>query len=332
MKNRIAISIGDYNGIGPELILKSIREYPDDRDTQFLIYAPASVMAYYAQISGYQAEAAIIRDEKLLPDSGHVIIDTFDKDISPQPGNIDAAAGETALRSIEMAVSAVTRHTADAIVTAPISKESIQLAGSPHPGHTEFLSELTNTPDFTMMLVSGKLRVALASSHIPLSEVAQTITKDVLRKKIDVVRKSLIDDFGISDPVIAIFGLNPHAGDGGVLGSEETDIIIPLIKELNMSGYNCRGPFPADGWFGARGYDDCDAVLAMYHDQGLAPFKALSFGTGINFTAGLPIIRTSPDHGTAFAIAGKNIANTDSMLEAIKLAIILGQKRRKTHN
>jgi len=329
MKHRIAISVGDMNGIGPELILKSILAYQSDSSFQFIIYSPATVFRFYEDLFKVSTNFLVVNNDNNLPENGAVIVDKRSEEIVPKPGSLSSYAGEVALKSISEAVRSVQDGKTQSLVTAPISKEAVQLAGSNHPGHTEFLSELTGNSTFTMMLVSDNVRVALVTSHIPLNQVSASITTESIIEKTRIVHQSLKNDFGINKPKIAILGLNPHAGDGGVLGSEETKIIMPAIKELINSGIPCFGPFAADGWFGMQKYNEFDAVMAMYHDQGLAPFKALTFGKGVNFTAGLPIIRTSPDHGTAYDIAGKYQASIESMLEAIKLATILGQKKKE---
>jgi 4-hydroxythreonine-4-phosphate dehydrogenase len=328
MKHRIAISVGDINGIGPELILKSVQAYHSDPSIQFVIYAPESVIRFYNEMYGMNIKFHVVTNDDLIPDAGATIVDNANIAVTPRPGEISKIAGEVALDSIKQAVESVQKGYTSSLTTSPISKESIQLAGSSHPGHTEYLSELTGNSKFTMMLVSEAIRVALVTSHIPLRKVSESITKNIISEKISIVNQSLLNDFGIQNPKIAVLGLNPHAGDGGVLGMEEVEVISPVIRELNKAGINCDGPYAADGWFGMGKYHEFDAVIAMYHDQGLAPFKALTFGKGVNYSAGLPIIRTSPDHGTAFEISGKYLANNDSMLEAIKLAIILGQKRK----
>jgi 4-hydroxythreonine-4-phosphate dehydrogenase len=209
------------------------------------------------------------------------------------------------------------------MVTLPISKEAINLTDYKIPGHTEFLATKTNTASVLMMLVNGDLRVALTTVHIPISDVAHTITKKLIIEKATILNNSLKSDFSISNPKIAVLGLNPHAGDGGVIGKEEIEIIQPAIKELQEQGVLASGPYPADGFFGQKRHLQYDAILAMYHDQGLAPFKLISFGKGVNFTAGLPIIRTSPDHGTAFDIANKGVADPSSFLQAYQLAVEL---------
>jgi 4-hydroxythreonine-4-phosphate dehydrogenase len=244
---------------------------------------------------------------------------------------LSANAGSAAMIALETAIRLCMNNKCYALVTAPISKEAISMAGYSVPGHTEFLAQQTTADDVVMMLVSGKLRVALVSTHVPLKDVAAYISTKKIISKTKILHQSLISDFGIRSPRIAVLGLNPHAGDGGVLGLEEIEIIEPSVQFLREIGFKADGPFPADGFFGSRLNNTYDAILAMYHDQGLVPFKTLSFGKGVNFTAGLPIIRTSPDHGTAFSIAGKNIADEKSFLEAYKLAAIMAMKRISIH-
>jgi len=215
------------------------------------------------------------------------------------------------------------------MVTAPISKEAIGLAGYRFPGHTEFIAELCGSAPHIMLLVSGELRVGLVTGHLPVRKVTAAVTMDRVADRLRVFRDSLAADFGIEHPRIAVLGLNPHAGDGGVLGGEEEAVIRPAMERSRgfAPSVDCFGPFAADGFFGNRSYLECDGVLAMYHDQGLAPFKAITFGSGVNFTAGLPIVRTSPDHGTAFDIAGMNLARPDSMRTALLLAAEISQTR-----
>lgn len=325
MRNRILLTLGDPNGVGPELLLKTLVTSKDS-GTQFILIGPKSVFDYYAKRMNIQLDIPSIGSVDDIPMQGNVILDQFDFAFEPHPGKISTKAGQISMMALEHAMELTSTGAANALVTAPISKESIHMAGYSFPGHTEFLAERTNCHDYTMMLVSGGLRVGLLTSHIPLRIVPKMITEESIIRKATIIRNSLINDFSISKPKIAVLGLNPHAGDGGVLGSEENEIIEPAIMFLKQQ-MTIEGPFAADGWFGNQQFDEFDAVLAMYHDQGLAPFKAISFGRGVNFTAGLPIIRTSPDHGTAFGIAGKNIAKTDSMNEAIKLAVQLNNKR-----
>ncbi len=325
---RIAISVGDFNGIGPEIILKTLSDLdlsastpvvvsPKKVITSVLSYLPNKLEVNYTdKLSGLQ--------------SGTINVLSFAvADLKITPGIQSAQSGKTAMQSIEQCISLCMDDGVDAMVTAPISKEAVNLAGYEIPGHTEFLASQTDSDSVLMMLVSGDLRVALATTHIPVRNVSKAITPDIIREKVDLLSSSLIHDFGITHPKIAVFGLNPHAGDGGVIGMEEIDTITPTLKKIRKERQDItlHGPFPADGFFWQQLHKHHDAILAMYHDQGLAPFKLLSFGKGVNFTAGLPIIRTSPDHGTAFDIAGKGVANPSSFKEAYKLAVELANKR-----
>ncbi len=328
MQASIAVTLGDMNGIGPELLLKTADLLDSNSGIRCIYIAPYSVLSHYSGKFGNELKLPIVTElNQIRSTTRHIVFDPFGQDYVPIPGKISTLAGSLSISALDVAIDLVTNGFANAIVTAPISKESIHMAGFNFPGHTEYLAHKTNTTDITMMLVSGSLRVGLLTTHIPLTKVAENITESNILHRVRSIHHSLINDFGIPRPRIAVLGLNPHAGDGGVLGSEEIEVIEPSISKLNQEGIQCYGPFPADGWFGMQQYENFDAVLAMYHDQGLAPFKALSFGRGVNFTAGLPIIRTSPDHGTAFAIAGENKAKTDSMIQAINLAYTLIKKR-----
>jgi 4-hydroxythreonine-4-phosphate dehydrogenase len=328
MKASIAVSIGDMNGIGPEILIKSVLQFDAKRGSRLILVAPESILNFYGERIGVKLQFPVVtHPDQIDSIMGHLVFDPFTKVFSPSPGKVSSKAGQLAMEALDMATDLVIKKTAHALVTAPISKESIHMAGYQFPGHTEYLAHRTNTSEITMMLVSGSLRVGLLTTHIPLSKVVDHVTESNILRHVRTIHQSLIHDFGILRPHIAVLGLNPHAGDGGVLGTEEIEFIEPAISKLNQEGIICAGPFPADGWFGTQQYEKYDAVLAMYHDQGLGPFKALSFGRGVNFTAGLPIIRTSPDHGTAFAIAGQNKARTDSMIEAIHLADSLITKR-----
>jgi 4-hydroxythreonine-4-phosphate dehydrogenase len=327
MYSSIVVTLGDMNGIGPELLLKVLHSELLPPDCRMIIIAPETVLRYYGERFNLPVNVPVISSREFLPQTGHVVYDSFTEVYHPVPGKISAKAGSLSILALDIALELISEGFAHGLVTAPISKEAIHMAGYSFPGHTEYLSEKTASKEVTMMLVSGGLRVALVSAHVPLSMVPMYITSEHIYRKLVSVYNSLKTDFGIEKPTIAVLGLNPHAGDGGVLGTEENEYIEPAIAMANQQGISCSGPFPADGWFGMQQYEHFDAVLAMYHDQGLAPFKALSFGRGVNFSAGLPIIRTSPDHGTAFAIAGQNLANTDSIIEALKLSFSLTQKR-----
>jgi 4-hydroxythreonine-4-phosphate dehydrogenase len=317
MKVTIALTPGDYNSIGPEVLLKSIAELKESR---FILVSPPEWIDEYASRTGLPNPFSQPFTDKT--DLGYWW-PSNQTSITPniQLGSICENCGILSMQCVDHAISLCLREQAHAMVTGPISKEAIALGGYDFPGHTEFLAFKTLTDAYTMMLVRNNLRVGLVTTHIPVSRIAQELNQDKIVEKLTIMNKALIQRFIIKEPRIAVLALNPHGGDGGIMGTEEISIIRPAIQQALANGILCEGPFPADGWFGSGQRNEYDAVLAMYHDQGLAPFKALSFGGGVNFTAGLPIIRTSPDHGTAFGLAGKNSADSSSMKEAIQLAI-----------
>jgi 4-hydroxythreonine-4-phosphate dehydrogenase len=303
----IGITCGDPNGIGPEIIAAT--------ETATLADATVTVYADPYVFEAYNLDLPdIIRLKNVAPG------------FKVQPGKCTAEGGRYAMLSLEAAVKDAKNGVINAIVTAPISKEAVNMAGWSIPGHTEWLAEQFNA-EVLMILASPKLRVGLVTGHMPLHAVASRITQENVINTVQKMQKALRRDFQIKRPSVAVLGLNPHAGDGGVLGTEERDIITPAITKLNESGLLCSGPFAADGFFGNRMYEKYDGIVAMYHDQGLAPFKALSFGEGVNVTAGLPIVRTSPDHGTAFAIAGRKQADSSSFKAALQLAYTLCKNR-----
>lgn len=329
---KIAISIGDMNGIGPEVILKALRDLQTSMEFTPVVLGSHRILEYYLQTLDFNIEwNNVSGSDQIIENQINVLECLNDISYSISPGKIQSDAGSAAMHAVETGIQLCTHGIVDALVTAPISKEAIQKAGYPYPGHTEFLADKTNTHDFVMMLVNDNLRVGLVTIHIPVSEISRQVTKSAILKKLGIINKSLLVDFGIDSPKIAVLGLNPHAGDGGVIGHEEIEIIRPAIEKANSSNIKADGPFPADGFFGNRLYKKYDAILSMYHDQGLVAFKALSFNAGVNFTAGLPIIRTSPDHGTAFSIAGKNQADHHSFIKALKLAVELSHKRQKAY-
>ncbi|MDR9414842.1 MAG: 4-hydroxythreonine-4-phosphate dehydrogenase PdxA [Gracilimonas sp.] len=328
---RISISIGDYKGIGPEVILKTLADKVLISHSTPIILAPKSILEQYTLDLFTTLSCHFPNNSSDIKDGIVNVLDleTTLKDSDFEEKEKEHHSGKFAMKSIEAGIRLCMNNNAHALVTAPISKEAVNIAGYKIPGHTEFLASKTNTNEVLMMLVSGDLRVSLVTTHIPIRKVAQTISPELIEKKFQILAQSLKSDFGIERPKVAIFGLNPHAGDGGVIGLEEKNMITPLIQSLKKRypEVEVNGPFPADGFFGQQLHKQYDAILAMYHDQGLAPFKLLSFGKGVNFTAGLPIIRTSPDHGTAFDIAGKGIANPSSFKEAYSLAVKLAKQR-----
>lgn len=326
MKPTIAITIGDFNGVGPEIILKAL-SHVDLTISTPLILAPKEVLDFYARKLSLKVELNICSYLDEI-DTSYINLLNFETDtLDINPGFQTEQSGLISMNSIELGIELTKAEISQALVTAPISKEAVNLAGFKIPGHTEFLAEKTDTESVLMMLVNDGLRVALTTAHVPISKVSSAITESLILEKLGLLHKSLKKDFNITDPKIAVLGLNPHAGDGGVIGSEEIDTIVPALEKASQSGLYAAGPFPADGFFGQKLYKSYDAILAMYHDQGLAPFKLLSFGSGVNFTAGLPIIRTSPDHGTAFDIAGFGKADESSFVQAYELAVDLANRR-----
>ena len=328
MPVKIAISIGDINGIGPEVVLKSLSK-TDISNITPVILSNRKVVEYYSDLSGLKLPFQFIEQADQLENGSINVLDCYEQvEVDIQPGKLTLKNGKLAMMAVAKGIDLCQSGLTDALVTAPISKEAINRAGYEVPGHTEFLAEKTGTDEFMMMLVNEGLRVGLVSIHVPIAKVASLITQASVFKNISVMHHSLVRDFNIVAPHIAVLGLNPHAGDGGIIGNEEIEIIEPAIHRAKSNGMNVTGPHPADGFFGNQKFKNCDGILAMYHDQGLIPFKTLSFGAGINFTAGLPLIRTSPDHGTAFDIAGKNQADPSSFTAAFKLAEELAQNRK----
>ncbi|MEX0944266.1 MAG: 4-hydroxythreonine-4-phosphate dehydrogenase PdxA [Balneolaceae bacterium] len=323
----IAISMGDYNGIGPEVSLKSLNKIDLSLSTPVWIGSTHVFEQIRNQVK-LKHPYEYIRSEDELK-TGQVNVLEVDRAVEPMivAGRLSAEAGRLSMISVEKGIDLCLSNLCNALVTAPISKEAISKAGYTVPGHTEFLSEKTNTKSVMMILTSDVLRVGLSTIHIPVRNISKWITADRLLDQIIILHNSLVNDFGLSDPRIAVLGLNPHAGDGGVIGDEEVLYIKPAIQAANDHNYRVKGPYPADGYFASGSYKNFDMTLAMYHDQGLIPFKTLSFGKGVNFTAGLPIIRTSPDHGTAFDIAGKNCADENSFIEAYRLAVNMVNNR-----
>ena len=327
----IGITLGDYNGIGPEVILKVLHSNQLNRICTPVVYGSMRIFNRYRnllEMKDWNLFGAQ-KIDMINPKMTNVITCWQDPQEDIQPGKVTPEAGKGAFESLKRAVEDLEEGRLDAIVTAPINKNNIQNEEFNFPGHTEYLAESFGVQEPLMFMVSDILRVGVVTGHIPLNEVASHITKEKITARLQAMLKSLRGDFGIRKPRIAVLGLNPHAGESGLLGSEENDIIEPLIKEMRAKGQLVYGPYPADGFFAAQSYRKYDAVLAMYHDQGLTPFKTIAFNDGVNFTAGLPIVRTSPDHGTAYDIAGKNLADETSMRQAIFTAIDIVRQRKE---
>ena len=325
----IGITPGDFNGVGPELILKT---FTDPRILKVcipVIYGNYKLFARYKKLLNYTEELNLhsIRSIKEVQPKKVNLMVCWEEDYEITPGAPTKESGKAAFIALEKAVADALSGSIQGLVTAPIDKKNIQQEGFAFAGHTEYLAERCGVKDNLMVMASPIMRVALVTSHIPVSEIAASITKERLITKINLLNKSLKTDFGITKPKIALLGLNPHAGESGMMGKEEQEIITPLIQELKEKGLLIFGPYPADGFFGQHHYSKFDGVLAMYHDQGLTPFKALCFDEGVNFTAGLPFIRTSPDHGTAYDLAGKNLVGEESFRSAVFLACDLVKNR-----
>lgn len=325
---RIGISIGDINGIGPEVVIKALSDVRILQDCSVVIYASTRVLSFHRKtLKNIDFQYQSIKDASQIDPKKINVINCWDEDAKIELGQKTESGGKYAFLSLEAATADLAANKIDVLVTAPISKETIQRAGFKFPGHTEYLADMSGVKEALMMMVSDNLRVALATTHISLKEVADVLTKELIVDKIQALNASLKKDFKIIRPRIAVLGLNPHAGEKGALGAEESEIINPAIQTAKQDGIIVNGPFPADGFFGSSALGQYDAILAMYHDQGLAPFKALAFESGVNFTAGLPIVRTSPDHGTAFDIAGQDKASEFSMRNAIYLALDIYRNR-----
>ena len=326
---RIVWSIGDPHGIGPEIILKSFLKLVRSSHS-FLVAGSYRVMEYYRDALDLPVELKLVESATTEVPCGILPVLSIAEPENIIPCTLSAEAGRLALESLRAAAELCREGVCDALVTAPINKESIALAGSNEKGHTGFLGKMFRVPSPTMMFYDPvtELRVALATIHEPLEQVPALIRKMDLDAFLSALATSLKTDFAIAAPRIALLGLNPHASDGGVMGCEEQEIIRPCIERLS-GRLNVEGPFPSDGFFGSKMYNNYDIVVAMYHDQGLLPFKVLAFDTGVNVTLGLPIVRSSPDHGTGFAIAGKGVASAKSCYEATLLAITIAQNRKK---
>lgn len=327
-KLKIGISIGDINGVGLEVILKTISQKHLLKACVPVVYGSTKVVSYNKNIVEIDFPFNIARSAENIDLDQVNIINCWQENVNITLGKPTEESGAFAFKSLEAATHDLKEGLIDALVTAPINKHAMQLANFPFPGHTEYLTHELGGKS-VMLMIYDDLRVGLVTNHLPLKEVASKISKELILKKIRTLESTLKMDFGIEKPTIAVLGLNPHAGDGGVLGDEEEQIIKSALQSAKEKGIMAMGPFPADAFFGSGQFRKFDAILAMYHDQGLVPFKTLSFGNGVNFTAGLSAVRTSPDHGTAYDIAGKNEANADSFRNALYAAIDITRARKE---
>ncbi|MCF8371067.1 MAG: 4-hydroxythreonine-4-phosphate dehydrogenase PdxA [Bacteroidales bacterium] len=326
----IGITQGDVNGIGYEIIIKTLLDNRIYEMCTPIVYGSPKIAAYHRKalnIDNFSLN--IIKHPSEANHKRANIINCTDENIRVELGKSTTMAGEAAYSALERATEDLRRGDIQALVTAPINKHNIHSEKFNFPGHTEYLENKFSGNSSLMLMVSDVMKVGVVVGHQPVSKIASLITKEDIINKIQLLNNSLIVDFGIRKPRIAVFGLNPHAGDNGIIGTEEMEIISPAIAETKKSGIVVMGPFPADGFFGSDNVRKFDAILAMYHDQGLVPFKALSFDNGVNFTAGLPVIRTSPAHGTAYELAGRDMASINSFRQSLYLAIDIYKNREE---
>jgi 4-hydroxythreonine-4-phosphate dehydrogenase len=334
MKVKIGITAGDLNGVGLDIILRIFSQEEFGKNFISILYASPQVIKFYKNLLGLgeQPGYKLIQNASEAEEGKLNVKICTNLEVQIKPGEATEAAGKFALASIQAAISDIKDGQIQAICTAPIDKNSIRSDAFPFNGHTGYLAQELGSDSYAMMLVSDNLRVGLVTEHVPLKDVSSILTQALILEKIKVIHESLKIDFGIIKPKIAVLGLNPHSGDGGIIGKEEIDIIIPAIEQAQKENMVVWGPYPADGFFGNHQFSQFDAVLAMYHDQGLIPFKYMAFEDGVNYTAGLPAVRTSPDHGTAYSLAGKGNANISSFTAALNLANKIHNQRIENIN
>lgn len=329
-KLKVGISIGDIAGIGPEVILKT---FTDDRLYKLftpVLFANSKVLSFYRKVLNIdKIQYSAVKDIDSLSHNSLNIINCWEEDVHIEPGRPNEKTGELALKSLQSATEALKSGAIDILITAPINKSVIHSEQFPFSGHTPYLQQQFGGDEVLMFMVSDNIKVGLVTEHVAVKDIHAHITQEAILKKLNLMNQSLIVDFGIDKPRIAVLGLNPHAGDNGLIGSEEVEIISPAVKTASKNGILAFGPYPADGFFAHGDHEIFDAVLAMYHDQGLIPFKSLSIGEGTNYTAGMKVVRVSPDHGTAEQIAGKNLANESSFREAIFCALDIHKNREQ---
>ena len=325
----VGITQGDGNGIGYEVIIKALGDARILDSFTPVVYGSSKIFGFYRKLlhNVEQVDTYVISNVKDAKPRKINILNCLPDNVFVEPGKAAPEAARAAITALDAAVSDMKQGLLDVLVTGPINKRSMNKEGFGFTGHTEYLQHQFGAKDHTMIMVSDTLKVAVVTGHIPLADVPKTLTKERIIAKLKLMDQSLRRDFGVDKPKIAVLGLNPHCGDGGLIGDEEQQIILPAVQEATEQGILAYGPYSPDGFFGLGNYARFDATLAMYHDQGLAPFKALSFETGVNFTAGLPIVRTSPDHGTAFEMAGRDEADPHSMISAIYTAIDIFRHR-----
>jgi len=327
---KVGITHGDLNGIGYEIIIKSVYDQRMLDGITPIVYGVSKVASYHRKVLEMNDfNFNLVKGAEHANPKRPNILNVTEEEVKIDIGKSTSIAGDLAYKALEKATEDLQQKHLDVVVTAPINKKNIQSEEFHFPGHTEYLAEKFGTDDFLMLMVSHNIRIGVVTTHIPLKEVSGNLSTELILQKMRIMDSSLKRDFSIPKPRIALLGLNPHAGDHGLLGKEEEDIISPALKAAFDEGIHAFGPYAADGFFGSSSFTKFDGILAMYHDQGMIPFKALSFESGVNFTAGLPVVRTSPAHGTAFEIAGKNEASPESMRAAIFLAADIFRNRQR---
>jgi len=327
-KIKIGITVGDINGVGLETVIKTLSNPKILSYCIPVIYGSSKVVSYHKNIvKPEEFQYMNLRTaHKLSPDRTN-IVNCWIENVNITLGTATEDGGKYAHISLDRAVQDLKEGLIDVIVTSPVNKYAMQIVGFPYTGQTGYLSEKSSTSESLMLMVSDHLKVGMVTEHIPLSEVSPSLSRELIIVKLKVLNSSLKRDFGLEKPIIAVLGLNPHAGDNGIIGNQEEELIHPAVVEMKKKGILVSGPYASDGFFGSGEYRKFDAVLAMYHDQGLIPFKTLSFGEGVNYTAGLDFVRTAPDHGTGYKIAGKNEANPSSFRKALFMAMDIYQNR-----
>lgn len=327
---KVGITHGDMNGIGYEIIMKTFQDIRILESITPVVYGSSKVASYHRKsLNISEINFNLVKNADAAISKRVNIVNVTHDEVKIDLGKSTEIAGQLAFMALEAAMNDLLKHHIDVLVTAPINKKNMQSESFRFPGHSEYLTDKAGSKDHLMLMVCDKLRVGVITGHIPLKDVPETITTELLLRKIELLNRSLVRDFGIRKPKIALLGLNPHAGDLGVIGNEEEQVITPAVEQAWNRNWIVYGPYSADGFFGSNNYLKFDGILAMYHDQGMIPFKTLSFDRGINFTAGLPFVRTSPAHGTAYDLAGKNEASPNSFREAVLLAVDIFNKRKE---
>lgn len=330
IKPRIGITLGDVNGVGPEVVIKALADSRVFSIVTPVVYGSTKAISFYKkQLNIEELHYSQVRTRGQLSPKTINVVNCWEESLEIIPGKASPTSGKAAMTALKQACEELKEGLIDALVTAPIDKNTIHSDEFPFTGHTEYLTQFFGATESLMFMVSDNLKIGLVTDHLPLKDVAAAVSKEKIEAKLAVMERSLKKDFGIGKPRIAVLGLNPHAGDNGLIGQEEEQIIKPAIADSRNKGRLTYGPFPADGFFASGAYAKYDAILAMYHDQGLVPFKTIAFEEGINFTAGLSVVRTSPDHGTAYSLAGKNQASELSTRMAIYRAADIFKSRHE---